>query len=120
MPKRQAVRRMDQRSGRGRASEYSAGATSTATDLAEHSHDGTAGSGGDTLYASTSNWLFLLLSASATVQAALDRLDSYGMFVKTTVQSGATLTIPSGYQQIVGGPYTVDGDIALVGGMYIL
>lgn len=45
MPKRQAVRRIDQRSGLGRASEYAAGAT-VADDLADHSHDGTEGSGG--------------------------------------------------------------------------
>jgi len=104
----------------GRASQYSAGATSDATPLADHTHDGTAQSGGSTVTVVTTAWKFLLLSATATLQAALDRLDTYGMFVKTTVQSGATLTIPSGYQQIVGGPYTVTGDIALAGDIFVL
>lgn len=104
----------------GRASQYSAGATSDATTTAAHTHDGTAQSGGSTLTAATTAWKFLLFSATATLQAALDRLDSYGMFVKTTVQSGATLTIPAGYQMIVRGPYTVIGDISLVGDLVIL
>lgn len=90
-----------------------------AADLADHTHNGALGSGGSTLTAVTTTWKFLLLSATATIQAALDRLDTYGMFVKTTVQSGATLTIPSGYQQIVYGPYTIDGDIATVGDLII-
>ena len=81
------------------------------------------GDGGVALSALTvvaTAWNFLLLSAAATAQAALDRLDSYGMFVKTTVQSGATLTIPSGYQQIVYGPYTITGDIVIAGDLIIL
>lgn len=104
----------------GRASLYTAGATSDATTTADHTHDGTAQSGGVTLTAVTTAWSFLLLSATATMQAALNRLDSYGMFVKTTVQSGVTLTIPSGYQQIVRGPYTVTGDIVVTGDLIIL
>lgn len=93
--------------------------TTTTTALTVHTHAGTD-SGGDTITVSTSAWKFLLLSATATLQASLDRLDTYGMFVKTTVQSGVTLTIPSGYQQVVFGPYTVDGDIAIVGDLIIL
>lgn len=31
----------------GRASQYSGGATSSATTIADHTHDGTANSGGD-------------------------------------------------------------------------
>jgi len=104
----------------GRASQYTAGATSTATTTADHTHSGSANSGGATLTAVTSTWKFLLLSATATLQAALDRLDTYGMFVKTTVQSGATLTIPDGYQQVVHGPYTVTGDVVVTGDLIIL
>lgn len=103
----------------GRASQYSAGATSSAVTLADHAHDA-AQSGGTTLTAVSSAWKFLLLSATATMQAALDRLDTYGMFVKTTVQSGATLTIPAGYQQIVYGPYSIVGDVVVTGDLVIL
>lgn len=104
----------------GRASQYSAGATPGATELADHTHNGAAQSGGSTLTAVTTAWKFLLLSATATMQAALDRLDNYGMFVKTTVQSGATLTIPSGYQMIVHGQYTIVGDLVIAGDLIIL
>ena len=104
----------------GRASSYPSGATSGTASLTDHTHNGAAGSGGATLTVVSSSWNFLGLSATATLQAALDRLDSYGMFVKTTVQSGATLTIPNGYQQIVYGPYTVTGDIILAGDLVII
>ena len=98
----------------------SSSASSSTTALADHTHSGAASSGGAALTAVTSSWNFLFLSATATVQAALDRLDSYGMFVKTTVQSGATLTIPAGYQQRLAGPYTVAGDIILAGDLVVL
>ncbi|MBT9173433.1 MAG: hypothetical protein DDT21_01834 [Syntrophomonadaceae bacterium] len=93
-------------------------ATTTTSNLTVHTHAGTD-SGGSTLTAVTTNWKFLLLSVTATLQAALDRLDSYGMFVKTTVQSGATLTIPNGYQMIVYGPYTIAGNLVVIGDLYI-
>jgi len=104
----------------GRASSYPSGASSSLTTLADHTHSGAANSGGAALTAVSSSWNFLELSATATVQAALDRLDSYGMFVKTTVQAGATLTIPAGYQQLLAGPYTVAGDIILAGDLVVI
>jgi len=93
--------------------------SSGTSTLVEHTHADNS-SGGSTLTAVTSFWNFLLLNTASTMQAGLNRLDTYGMFVKTTVQSGATLTIPSGYQQIVSGTYTVDGDIVIDGDLVIL
>ena len=103
----------------GLAVSGSSSTSTTTSTLTVHTHDG-IDTGGDTITVSTATWKFLLLSATATLQAALNRLDTYGMFVKTTVQSGVTLTIPSGYQQLVSGPYVVVGDIVLAGDLFIL
>ena len=103
----------------GLAVSGSSSTSTTTTALTVHTHAGTD-TGGDTIAVSTAAWRFLLLSTTATLQAALNRLDSYGMFVKTTVQSGATLTIPNGYQQIVYGPYTIAGDIVIAGDLILL
>ena len=102
-----------------RASWYASGAGRSTSILLDHTHSSTAGDGGNILVAVTTNWKSLLLSATATMQAALDQLDTYGMFVKTAVDSGVTLTIPSGYQQMVYGPYTITGDIIIAGDLII-
>jgi len=104
-----------------RSSMYTSGSSSSTAALNNHTHSAVAGDGGNSLTATTTTWNFLLDAVTtATIQAALDQLDSYGMFVKTTVSSGATLTVPDGYQQLVFGPYTIDGDVVLNGDLIIL
>lgn len=100
MTKNRAERRIDLPSGAGRASNYTAGATG-ASGIAAHSHDGTASSGGVIDYSVINDILLM-------------------MMVKTSVADGDTLTIPTGWQQLIWGAYTVDGTLEISGEMVIL
>lgn len=94
--------------------------TSTATtELTVHTHAGTD-SGGSTLTVVASGWNFLLENVSANLQAALSRLDTYGMMAKRSIDSGDTLTIPTNHSMVVVGPYSIVGTLNLTGVLQVL
>lgn len=144
MPKKTAERRIDLPGSAGRASQYTGGvAVPASSSLADHSHDGTAGSGGPLSEAAISDldkytqvevdgllgglgaedlsspgpFHHVLESAGGTLQSNLDRLDGRSMMVKTTID--AALEIPAGWQYIVHGEMTVT-DVLIIGGSAVI
>jgi len=105
-------------SGYGTIAGSGGSSTSTTTALADHVHDGTANSGGALFTAAS--MAFVLDGVTATVRAALLRLDTRSMMEKSSVDTGDALTVPAGWQILIDGPYTVDGTITIDGKVVIL
>ncbi len=53
--------------------------------------------------------------------ALVDYIEAgYPEFIKTSIASGTTLTIPAGYQHIVHGDFDIIGDLVLEGELVLL